>query len=81
MSALGTNRLRLFVHKHFRCWWLTGSVPAVPVLLNLTRFGHRAAFFEEGCGFFSLTDSVCGTPRTKEFDFGPLRLELVRQAA
>jgi len=53
----------------------------VPVLLSLTRFGHRAAFFEEGCGFFSLTDSVCGTPRTKEFDFGPLRLELVRQAA
>jgi hypothetical protein len=39
------------------------------------------AFFEEGCHFFSLTDSVCGTPRTKEFDFGPLRLELVRQAA
>ena len=54
-------------------------MPAVPVLLNLTRFGHRAAFFEEGCGFFSLTDSVCGTPlrrahrrRKPDSNFWPL---------
>jgi hypothetical protein len=36
---------------------------AVRDLLSLTRFGHRAAFFVEGCGFFvSLTDRVCETP-------------------
>src|SRR6516162_9494536 len=35
-SAIGTDRPTRPVGNHFRCWRLTGSAPAVPVLLTLT---------------------------------------------
>ena len=36
MSAIGTDRLCRPVGKHFRCWRLTGSAAAVPILLSLS---------------------------------------------
>src|SRR6516162_6644620 len=38
MSAIGTDRLCRPVHKHFRCWRLTGGAAPVPALLSLCRF-------------------------------------------
>ena len=40
MSTTGIGRPGRPVGNHFRCWWLTGSAAAPPVVLTLTHMRH-----------------------------------------